>query len=94
MIHIRNMNSMLERHAPEISGTAIRNSRLRYNPPVLIIRDSGNAYVLRRKLQGIHWEEAIEQLQGAPRLQALNRSMSLDRIVSGNSPGNSELVII
>jgi len=81
LIHIRNMNSMLERRAPEISGTAIRNSRLRYNPPVLIIRDSGNAYVLRRKLQGIHWEEAIEQLQGAPRLQALSRSMSLDRIV-------------
>ena len=37
--------------------------------------------MLRRKLQGIHWEEAVEQLQGAPRLQGLNKSLSLDRIV-------------
>ncbi len=81
LTHIRNMNNKLERYALEISGTTIRNARLRYNPPVLIIRDSGNAYVLRRKLQAIHWEEAVEQLQGAPRLQALNRSMYLDRII-------------
>ena len=62
-----------------MSGAAVRHARLRSNPSLLVIRDSGNAYVLRRKLQGIHWEEAVEQLQGAPRLQGLNKSLSLDR---------------
>lgn len=79
--HVRDINSLFERRASEMSGATVRHARLRSNPALLVIRDSGNAYVLRRKLQGIHWEEAVEQLQGAPRLQGLNKSMSLDRIV-------------
>ena len=81
LTHVRNINNLFERCGSEISGATARHARLGFNPAVLVIRDSGNAYVLRRKLQGIHWEEAVEQLQGAPRLQELNRSMSLDRII-------------
>ncbi len=82
LTHIRNINNLFEQRASEISGATVRHARLRCNPTLLVIRDSGNAYVLRRKLQGIHWEEAIEQLQGAPRLQELNRSIFLDRIIT------------
>ena len=34
--------------------------------------------MLRRKVAGIHWEEAIEQLQTAPELKSLNESMAID----------------
>ena len=81
LTHIRSINNLLEHRSSEISGATVRHARLRSNPALLVIRDSGNAYVLRRKLQGIHWEEAVEQLQGAPRLQGLNKSMSVDRII-------------
>lgn len=33
------------------------------NPPLLILTDGGNAYVLRKKVEGIHWDEALEQIQ-------------------------------
>jgi hypothetical protein len=81
LAHVRSINNLFERRSSEISGATVRNARLKCNPALLVIRDSGNAYVLRRKLQGIHWEEAVEQLQGAPRLQGLNKSMFVDRIV-------------
>ncbi len=54
---------------------------MRANPPLLAIKDRGNAYVLRRKVAGIHWEEAAEQLQGSPHLKNLNASMKIDRLV-------------
>ncbi len=60
----------------------IRNTRVRFNPPLLIIRDRGNAYVLRRKVPGIHWEEALEQLQTSPALKELNNHLGLERIIS------------
>ncbi len=79
--HIRGIKGLLEHYASEINATTIGNARLGYNAPLLVIRDRGNGYILRRKVQGIHWEEAVEQLQGAPRLQSLNKSMNLDRKV-------------
>jgi len=37
--------------------------------------------VLRRKVDGIHWEEAVEQLQASSHLKSLNASVKLDRII-------------
>jgi hypothetical protein len=59
------------------------NAQLEVNPPLLTILDRGNAYVLRRKVSGIHWEEAIEQLQSAPQLKSMNGSMKIDRVILG-----------
>ncbi|MFC1836240.1 MBL fold metallo-hydrolase, partial [Thermodesulfobacteriota bacterium] len=39
--------------------------------------------VLRRKVDGIHWEEALEQLHGSPDLKGLNSAMKVDKIVKG-----------
>jgi hypothetical protein len=47
----------------------------------LVIRDRGNGYVLRRKVEGIHWGEAVEQLQTCSALKSLNASMKLDKLV-------------
>ena len=54
---------------------------MRINPILLIIGDRGNGYVLRRKIDAIHWEEAIEQLQSNPNLKTLNETARLDRII-------------
>ena len=56
-------------------------ARVEINPPLLVIRDRGNAYVLRKKIEGIHWDEAVEQLQSNAALKGLNREMKLDRLV-------------
>lgn len=53
-----------------IDGVAIK-----VNPIVLIVRDRGNIYVLRRKIPAIPWREALEQMQTAPKLKRLNQSI-------------------
>lgn len=72
---------LLERIESQIIGFQTTGFRLKANPPLLTIRDRGNAYVLRRKVEGIHWEEAVEQLQTSPQLKGLNESLRLDRVI-------------
>ena len=72
---------LLQRLAPEVAGARIRNAMMQTNSPLLVIRDRGNGYVLRHKVPGIHWEEALEQLQTVPRLQDLSRSARLERLI-------------
>ena len=66
---------------PKIKSLRIRSTRVGVNKPLLVIKDGGNGYILRKKVEGIHWEEAIEQLQTAPELRELNASMRLDRLI-------------
>jgi len=74
-------SALLERIASKMAGTRARNSLLMTNPSLLVIQDRGNAYVLRRKINGIHWEEAVEQLQTSPYLKDINTSTKLDRVI-------------
>ena len=78
---VERKKELIELVMPELEGVRIKNARISGNPPLLLIRDRGNAYVLRRKVDGIHWEEAVEQLQTAPGLKAFNKGISADRIV-------------
>jgi hypothetical protein len=79
---LENKKDLLERLVPQAKGVRIKNTSLLVNPPLLVVRDRGNAYVLRRKVEGIHWEEAVEQLQSVESLKVLNRSMSVDRMIT------------
>ena len=81
LLELQKKNELLERIASEMSTVKIRSAWLKTNPMLMAIKDRGNAYVLRRKVGGIHWEEAIEQLQGNPLLQELNASMRFDKII-------------
>jgi hypothetical protein len=72
---------LMERIAPEAMGARIKHAALAVNHPLLVIKDRGNGYVLRRKVEGIHWEEAVEQLQTFSLLKDLNTSMKLDKVV-------------
>jgi len=72
---------LLERITSEMPGARARNARLTANPSLLVIQDRGNAYVLRHKINGIHWEEAVEQLQSSPHLKDTNTSIKLDKVI-------------
>ncbi|MGC1401361.1 MAG: GNAT family N-acetyltransferase [Thermodesulfobacteriota bacterium] len=66
----------IERKTREIR---IQQAQVKINPPLLWIHDRGNGYILRRKTEGIHWEEAIYQLKQNPDLRFLNQHLLLDQ---------------
>jgi len=78
---VERKKELINRVMPGLEGVRIKSAKIQGNPPLLLIRDRGNAYVLRRKIDGIHWEEAVEQLQTAPALKVFNRAISADTIV-------------
>jgi len=80
---LKKKEELLRRIKLEIAHARPSNAQLKVNLPLLAIQDRGNAYVLRRKVDGIHWEEAIEQIQSAPHLKSMNGSMKIDRMILG-----------
>jgi len=54
---------------------------LQINPPLAIIQDRGNLYILRKKVDGIHSEEALDQLRTSLALKTLNREVGIDRTI-------------
>ena len=79
---IEKTKKLLENLALELVGAKAKNAQLKVNPPLLAIQDQGNGYILRRKVPGIHWEEAVEQLQTVPHLKAINASIRIDRVIT------------
>jgi hypothetical protein len=65
----------------EESGSKQRfhGAALRINPPLLIFLDKGNVYVLRKKVAGVHSQEAFDQLKTSPRLREMNEAVGVDR---------------
>jgi GNAT superfamily N-acetyltransferase len=80
---LKQKEALLREIKSKMQGWRIKNACLKVNSPFLTIRDRGNAYVLRRKIGGIHWEEAVEQIQSSPRLKGLDRSLKLHRMIAG-----------
>ena len=80
---LKKKETLLTEMDGKMRGRRIQNTSFNVNLPLLTIRDRGNAYVLRRKIAGIHWEEAMEQIQGSPRLRALDASLKLHRMIAG-----------
>jgi len=64
-----------------LSGLRFQGATLQTNPPLLVLRDRGNIYVLRKKVEGIHSEEALDQLRLSPNLKEMNRAAGLDRMM-------------
>jgi GNAT superfamily N-acetyltransferase len=83
---------LLRRIKSEMPGMRVGNAEIKVNLSLLVIRDRGNAYVLRRKMGGVHWEEAVEQLQSAPSLKNMNASMTVDRLIFGTVRKANELI--
>jgi GNAT superfamily N-acetyltransferase len=72
----------LRRLGKKASDLRIHGSRLLINPPLLWIQERGNGYILRKKIQGIHGEEALSQLRSQEALKDLNRQLRVDRIIA------------
>jgi GNAT superfamily N-acetyltransferase len=70
---------------PEIAekarGMRFNNATIRTNPPLAIIQDRGNVYVLRSQVDGIHSEEALDQLRASASLKAMNHAVGIERAV-------------
>jgi hypothetical protein len=56
---------------------------VRINPPLLIFQDRGNVYALRKKVGGIHSQEALDQLKTSPYLREMNNRAGIDRAILG-----------
>jgi hypothetical protein len=78
---LQKRNELLERISSEMSDVKANSAWLKTNPILLIIRDRGNGYVLRCKIDAIHMEEALEQLQGDPKLKTVNKTTRIDKVL-------------
>lgn len=78
---LQKRNELLERISSEMSNVKANSAWLKTNPILLIIRDRGNGYVLRRKIDAIHMEEALEQLQGDPKLKTVYETTRIDKVL-------------
>jgi hypothetical protein len=56
---------------------------MQVNPILLTFRDRGNIYILRKRVDGIHWQEALDQLRTVPYLKELNRAIGVDHVMTG-----------
>jgi len=75
---IEKKRSFLPKIDESASGLRFRHSRIQINPILALLRDRGNIYLLRRKVEGIHLEEGLDQLRGSPHLKDMNRSVRID----------------
>ncbi len=78
---LQKKNEVLEQISSEMSNVKVKSAWLKTNPILLIIQDRGNGYVLRRKIEAIHMEEALEQLQSDPKLKTVNEATKIDEIL-------------
>lgn len=72
---------LLQKIEKKAAGEQIGLSRLLVNPPLIWLQDRGNGYILRKKIPGIHGEEALSQLRTNPGLKNLNRELRMDRVI-------------
>ena len=78
---IEKIRNLLRRMSSTISETCFHNTSIFVNPPLAIFRDGGNAYILRKKVGGIHIDEALDQLRTSTSLKEMNQTIGIDRVL-------------
>ena len=78
---VEKKEKFLPKIAEYVSGMRFHHTSIRINPPLAILKDRGNVYILRRKVEGIHLEEGLDQLRTSTHLKEMNRAMGIDRMV-------------
>jgi hypothetical protein len=81
LAEIQKKQKLFERITPLINRLVAHGALLKINPPLLTIQDQGNAYILRKKIEGIHWDEALEQSQTQASLKDINKIIRLDKLI-------------
>ena len=62
-----------------VSRLKFQGTILRINPILLIFKDRGNIYALRKRVPGIHSQEALDQLRTSLYLREMNHAVGIDR---------------
>jgi GNAT superfamily N-acetyltransferase len=78
---LMNRRSFLKKVEKDLWGSRFSGALVTVNPILLIFRDRGNTYILRRKVAGIHSQEALDQLKSVQHLKDLNSAVSVDRAI-------------
>ncbi len=78
---IENLRNLLEKISARISGIRFCHAALLINAPLAVFLDRGNGYILRKKIGGIHSEEALDQLRSSPGLKEMNTAAGIDRVL-------------
>ncbi len=78
---IKKLRSLLENISGRISGIRFSHAALSINRPLAVFLDRGNGYILRKKVGGIHSEEALDQLRSSPGLKEMNTAAGIDRVL-------------
>ncbi len=76
---VEKLRNLLEKISGHASGIRFSHAALLINPPLAVFLDRGNGYILRRKVEGIHSEEALDQLRSSPHLKQMNMAVGIDR---------------
>lgn len=79
---LMNRRSFLKKAEKDLWRNRFCGARIDVNPILLIFRDRGNTYILRRKVAGIHSHEALDQLKSVHHLKTLNRAVPVDRAIT------------
>lgn len=78
---IEKKRKFLPKISEHVLEMRFHNATIQINPPLVILKDRGNIYILRRKVEGIHSEEALDQLRTSSHLKEMNRAAGVDRVV-------------
>lgn len=78
LLHRRAFLRTVERSGPELH---FQGANILVNQIILIIRDKGNVYALRRQVEGVHSQEALDQLKTVPHLKTLNDGIGINRCI-------------
>jgi len=78
---IEKLRNLLKKISGRISEIRFYHAAILINLPLAAFLDRGNGYVLRKKVGGIHSEEALDQLRGSPHLKEMNRAAGIDRVL-------------
>lgn len=79
---LMNRRSFLKKAERDLWGSRFNGALVDVNPILLIFRDRGNTYILRKKVAGIHSQEALDQLRSVQRLKEINGAVGADRAIT------------
>ncbi len=75
LVRKRRFLKRIEKRLPDLR---VRGAAVLVNPPLLFFRDRGNIYALRKKVEGVHSDEALDQLKTSLHLKEMNRLTGID----------------
>lgn len=79
--HLLHRRALLRTVRDREAELHFNGAKILVNEIVLIIRDKGNVYAMRRQVEGIHSQEALDQLKTMPYLKTLSDSLGISRYI-------------